>query len=314
MSKSAKIEAEVKETVFGSKTERSVYYGLLDRWGKAYNIYLSLPVASVFVIKSGALSDGERKTYFQSSIDYTFCSKEDRPLFSIEFDGLGGGYSRGDRYITSESGIDKDIYRQLKLEFKLKIAKDAGYPLVIVSFQEVSALDKDEKLTILDGIIGQITSHKKFSELLSEFVKENHEAIESMSKHEIDEYLQDMVIGIEVDAELESDPIARKAAEYNQELSKFGVAGHSTEPLDEPEMPTIKSPYDTEGLGERITAFTNIRRYGYKVSVETSAGAISRSIWIREYMSSGFSSISLANNIAEYLTFKAALDKLKGKN
>ncbi|MHB8358823.1 MAG: hypothetical protein ACYDCP_04900 [Thermoplasmataceae archaeon] len=310
------LKTVVRETVFGSKKERSVYYKLLKRWGKTYNIYLSLPVANVFQVDSKELKSGEKVTYFQSSIDYTFSSKEDKPLFSVEFDGIGKGYSRGNKYIQTETS-NLDPYRKLKLEFKLKLAENAGYPFVVVSYEEVSELDEEETLTILDGIVGQLTSKRKFDELLSKFLEDEREILDSMTQSESEEYLQNMVTSVEVEAELESDPIALKAAEYQQEISKFGINGHKMEPLYDPELPEAifppRSLEDLESLEKRINAFKNIRKHGYKISVETSEGIISRSAWVREYKAYGVSSISLALNIAEFLAYKSALKILSKK-
>lgn len=308
---------KVNETVFGSKKERSVYYKLLDRWGKAYNLYLSLPVSNVFWVDPDDLNSGEKKTYFQSSIDYTFCSKDDKPLFSIEFDGLGKGYSRGDKYIQGSTSII-DAYRQLKLEFKLNLAMKSGYPFIVVSYEEVAELDENETLTILDGIVGQLTSGRRFDELVSEFLEDEKETLDSMTGLERQEYLQNMITSIEVEAELESDPIALKAAEYEHELSKFGVNGYSREPLDEPGLPEAvfppRTPEDFEAMERRMVAFKHIRKYGFKTSVKTSKGTISRSAWVREYAAYGFSSVSLANNISEFLAFKSAFELLSGKS
>lgn len=309
-----KVIAKTKETVFGSHTERSVYYELLSKWGKKYNIYLSLPLANIFYVNPNQLNLSEKKTYFQSSIDYTFCSKKDTPMFSIEFDGLGRGYSRGDEYIARENTDTKDPFRKEKLEFKLRLAKSANYPFVIVSFEEITHLDQTEKLTILDGIIGQITKAKRFNELISEFLEEEHTILESLSDAELQEYIQDKVVGLEVDAEIESDPIAKNAGEYNQKLVGLGITSETHIPLTESGVPDADFPphtlSDIKALEKRIDALKNASRWGEKVSIQTEKGTVSRSVWVNEYQGLGFSSISLALNIADYLTFKAAYELL----
>ncbi len=307
----------VKETVFGSKIEQSVYYKLLEKWGKAYNLYLSLPVANIFHVDLNELKPGEKKTYLQSSIDYTFCSKIDKPLFSVEFDGLGNGYSRGNEYIQTKSFVS-DPYRKVKLEFKLKMASSAGYPFVVVSYDEVTKLDEDETLTILDGIVGQLTSKRRFEELLTEFIANENNNLNSMTPMERDEYVKDCVTSLEVEAELESDPIAIKAAEYQREILKYGVTGYITESLEEPGLPQANFPpktlKDIESLKNRIRALKDITKYGYKISIKTYKGLISRSFWVREYKPYGISSIVLAQNIAELLAFKDVLKVLSGSS
>lgn len=292
----------VKETVFGSKTEQSVYYKLLKKWSNTYNLYLSLPVANIFQVDINKLKPGEKKTYLQSSIDYTFCSKSDKPLFSVEFDGLGNGYSRGNEYIQTKRFVN-DPYRKLKLDFKLKMAWSAGYPFVVVSYDEVTKLDEDETLTILDGIVGQLTSKRRFDELLTEFITDKKDIRNSMTPVERDEYVQDFVTSLEVEAEMEEDPIAIKATEYHSEIFKYGVTSYEIKSLEEPGFPQANFPPNS---------LKDIARYGYKISIETDKGIISRSVWVREYKTYGSSSISLALNIAKLLAFKNALKVVSG--
>ena len=70
----------------------------------------------------------------KTSIDYTLCTKDGQPILSIEFDGLGEGFSRQGEYHQQTATVDP--YRKLKMDFKLRIARNEAYPFFVVSFEE----------------------------------------------------------------------------------------------------------------------------------------------------------------------------------
>ena len=105
--------------VFGSGAERSNYYKLSRQWGSAYRIYHNLPFLNVFNTKGllnakklgswSALLDPNEPEHLtigdidsqrlkKTSIDYTLCDTNDRPLLCIEFDGMKDGYNVGTEY------------------------------------------------------------------------------------------------------------------------------------------------------------------------------------------------------------------------
>ena len=49
-----------------------------------------------------------------------------------------------------------DPNRKWKLDFKLRLASEVGYPLTVLSFPEVfESLDEEGSLTVLDSLIGR---------------------------------------------------------------------------------------------------------------------------------------------------------------
>jgi len=69
------------------------------------------------------------------SVDLTFCDLEGRLLFSIDVDDIGGGFSRCGIY---NEGNERLAPAQKKeIDFKLKVANTANYPLIVVSYEEI---------------------------------------------------------------------------------------------------------------------------------------------------------------------------------
>lgn len=83
------------------------------------------------------LTAGQRRFFYATNVDYTFCADDGRPLFSVEFDGIGGGYSSSGKYRQARATADP--HRQLKMDFKLRVSNQVAYPLVVVSFDELQA-------------------------------------------------------------------------------------------------------------------------------------------------------------------------------
>src|SRR5262249_8879681 len=119
------------------------------------------------------LRPNEVRFFYATNVDYTFADLRDRPLFSVEFDGIGGGYSRDGEYVALRETEDPN--RPWKMAFKLQAAKKAAYPLIVVSFEEVKGLDDDETLTILDGIIGQFLARREFPVVARELLEGERE-------------------------------------------------------------------------------------------------------------------------------------------
>jgi hypothetical protein len=173
--------------------------------------------------RAGSASVSEQRFFYHANVDYTFCSPGGRPLFSVEFDGLGGGFSKVGVYIPHRPTRDRN--RKWKLDTKLRFTAAVGYPLMIVSFEEVRSFD-DESITILDGIIGQFLAKHKLHAYLS--CLQIPELEEYAGPGEYDEWargelIQDAVMGAEVVSTLENDPLARRAAQEHEAVPGTAV-------------------------------------------------------------------------------------------
>jgi hypothetical protein len=107
---------KVRRTVFDSLSERDVFRALESRWSPTLALYPSLPLSKIVDLEaSDGLSESARRYFYATNVDYTFCEADGRPLLSVEFDGIGHGFSRDARYVEGRSTIDPK--REWKLNF-----------------------------------------------------------------------------------------------------------------------------------------------------------------------------------------------------
>jgi len=298
---------KIKSSVFGSGSEKELFKTLESHWSKKFNIYPSLPFTSIIDIRDSELNQKQEEFLYKTSVDYTLCTKADKPLLSIDFDGLGHGFSKNGEYIQIIP--TKDPYRKLKFDLKLDVTKKVLYPLFVISYDEKVPIGEDLHLTIVDGIIGEFLAWRHTHRLINERLKENEHRIAELSNHERQKYFQDLVIGAEVEAELTWDPISSKAAEYEGLGIRRGLwKGYSAEYLCDPELPEGDPFSDLDLLKRRAEAFKEVRRIGRKITVRTRMGEISETVWVRNCEGWGVSPGIIAENIAELIVFKRAVE------
>src|SRR5207249_5880820 len=139
---------KIRSSVFGSASERLLYKALQTRWSDQLNVFPNLPFANIIDLQAATLPSNERRYLLTTSLDYTLCDKSDHPLLSIEFDGLGEGFSRDGVYVPRYTWA-KDPNRQWKMNFKLNVCESAWYPLFIVSLEETRQLGSDVSLSVI---------------------------------------------------------------------------------------------------------------------------------------------------------------------
>lgn len=299
----------IRKSVFGSRSEKELFTNLHTQWGSKFDLWPSLPFAQIIDVATlgPSIKEKEREFFLKTSIDYTLCTKSGRPILSIEFDGLGKGFSRHGEYVQQTTAVDP--HRKLKLDLKLKIAQKENYPFFVVSFEESSILDQDTNLTIVDGIIGQVLAKKELRKSIETLYEDNREAIESLPSSAQHEYVQDLVLEAETIAELKWDPIAVLAAKYEHEAFERGIINsYKTEYLNDPELPDGDPFEDFAVIEKRIHAIKNALRVGCRIIADTPKIAIIETVWLRNFEDTAVSPLHIANNIAELLVFKRALD------
>ncbi len=304
---------KIKNTIFASKPEEQVFGSLESRWSPRFRLWPSLPLSTLLKLEDNDVTEKERQFFYSTSIDYTLCDSSNTPLLSIEFDGIGGGYSSNGAYLPGNGYINS--MRKVKLDFKLRCAAKVEYPLFVVSYEETESLDQESALTILDGIIGQVLSTKEFCRKISDlndYYDDKFEKASSMEDEEIRQaVIQDLVTSCEVEAELSMDPIAQEAAKYAGLCLALGVGSVSmVRYLSDPALPDYYGLDDIEGLKARIEAMKHSVREGCQIIIEIPGQKIEKTVWIRNIGIFGVSASSIARNIAEYLGFKKAYSLL----
>lgn len=254
----------VRDTVFGSKGERALFRSLKSQWGNRFAIYPSLPFCQIIDVRDLRLTPDEQQFLFKSSVDYTLCEEDGRPLLSIEFDGLAGGFSRRGRYVPAPGS--KHLNRARKFDLKLRVADEVRYPLVVVSSDERRLLGQGTELTIVDGIVGQVLARREFHREVLKRYEEARPVLAGMNSHEEHEFVQDLGLDVETECEMAWDPLDRAATAALGELLRHGLSGgYSTEFLDEPGTPL-------HPIEDRIHALTQATRVGCRVTIHTPRG------------------------------------------
>lgn len=301
---------KLRSTIFGSKAEAELFHSLQSHWSPKLTLYPSLPLANIIQIDPKELSPGQLEYFYKTSVDYTFCQANGLPILSIEFDGIGGGFSRDGTYMQVREAPDP--YRKLKIDFKLKAAATVNYPLIVVSYEEKESLDREDSLTILDGIVGQLLAQKEFIRHLNEMIEVSKTEIEGLQRTERGDYIEHLITAAEVKADSEMNPIARKADDYHVACISLGVTNYRFEYLHDPPLPSIKDVFDLEGLRTRINAMKHTLKIGCKIVVNTPKNEIIKVAWVRNFEGYGIFPGLIAENIARYLVFKKAYSLLTG--
>lgn len=299
----------IKTSVFGSRAEKELFTSLRSQWGARFDLWPSLPLAQIVDVESAKryLKEKERDFFLKTNIDYTLCTTNGRPILSVEFDGLGKGFSRRGEYVQQEPTVDP--HRKLKLDLKLRVAQNEKYPFFVVSFEESKLLNENVSLTIIDGIIGQVLAKREFQESLPILYDEHKDRIESLPSSSRHDYIQDLVLDAETLAELKWDPIAELAAKYEHEAFEKGIVkSYRTEYLNDPELPDGDPFTDFSVIEKRIAAMKNAVRVGCRIIANTPKVAIIETVWLRNFEDNAVSPLHIAVNIAELLTFRRALD------
>ncbi|MBN1436303.1 MAG: DUF2726 domain-containing protein [Sedimentisphaerales bacterium] len=221
----------VRKSVFGSSMEKQCFRKLRETWGENYNLYHNLPFLNVFTTKDNDLvqvSEEEYDRLKKTSIDFTLCDKNDTPLVCLEFDGMQDGFNVGSTYHLKD-GSQGNKARRVFTELKLRIAHASLFPYLVLGSEEFRGLSNAVRLTIADGLIGEVLSHRAASESIGKGFdpKEyghTQEEFDSLSEFEQSEIIDDWVVGIKIESDYRNNPIRRKVAELEK---KCGVSGHS---------------------------------------------------------------------------------------
>ncbi|MBW4647843.1 MAG: hypothetical protein KME06_03965 [Kastovskya adunca ATA6-11-RM4] len=304
----------VNKKVFASLSEQDNFYKLKKTWEveEGYRVYHNLPFLMVFNtnevvdisndmavvtammegIRTSTLqfTDIEQSRLKKTSVDYTLCNEADEPLICIDFDGLGQGYNLGSQYSSKRK---VSFWRKEITELKLRVAHGSLFPYFVVGSRYFKDIGEDLKLTIIDGIIGAVLSQIKFDRRFHEspfpegagWSQEDYENLSSQEQYEI---FKRWAIDLEVDTELDNNPIVREIIRLSWKVDAWS---HSIHHMCLPSL----------GIQEKVLL-------GAKVTIHSKAfGDIEEQAYLPNFKVPRFSAGCLAEQIARLL----ALDKLK---
>jgi hypothetical protein len=300
----------INKSVFASRSERDNYHKLCRTWERSHHIYHNLPFLNIFNPKdlidisdfwhprSFNLSDTDFAKLKKTSVDYTLCNEADNPILCIEFDGMQQGFNVGTVYHPDNNSLPNP-WRQEITELKLRVALGSSFPYFVVGSKYFDDLSPNVKLTIVDGIIGNVLASKFVRERTNQgFDPEDmgwtQEDFNKLPEWDQQEIIQDWVIGIEVEADMTHNPVVRKrwSEEY---ISLF--KSYSSTPTHYPEV-DMNLP-----LQERARQIDNAILHGTRVTIHRpDIGDIQTTIWLPNFKIIGLSGLSLAEDIAIILT------------
>jgi hypothetical protein len=294
----------IKDNIFGSRPERNLYKALEGSWPDKLKVYPGLPFLSVIDWSGARLTAAERDFLKKTSIDYTACdAATDHPLISVDFDGMGRGFTRAGRYHEVVSGQDYP-FREQHFNLKVRMANAVRYPLMVVSYDEASPIGGEDQLTVTHGLIGSYLTHF--------FTQRRLEEIgptldwDGLSEAEIQERVDWLITDIEVDAMFEWNPLVVKAAKARTEAQAAGMKRWDFEYLTDP--PTSEASASVS-LRDSMLAFYASNRLGARVTVRGDRFLVSKEIWLRN-IEDAATSAALAESIASWLAYREFVDRV----
>ena len=300
----------VKDSIFGSEPEAKGFRSIEHTWGRNYAVYPQIPISEI-LDADPEFQEKEKDFFYKTSLDYVLCSKEGRPMVAIDFDGLRKGFDRDGEYVQGKGPPDRN--RKWKFDFKLRLAQKYGFPYHIVSSQEFRQDGGRIKLTVVDGIIGSSIAKQCFLKRAPSFLEEHAEEIERQPDSCKSEFIQDLLMVLELDCDVEHSKIVRKTFELMDEIRSIeGDFPVSTEYrlFEEPECPSVElEPWrDMEAFRRRLEAFQRIEVWGCTVTLgDTPVGDVSATVKMRNVAHS----ITLVNEIGELVAWSRLLRRLR---
>lgn len=288
----------VKKSIFDSWSEEKVHRALRHRWEERFSLFDHQPLLNVLETNLDDLSRADRDFAKSTSFDFTFTTRTGRPVLSIEYDGIGEGYSTVGgwellaRKFTDATGyhpsrIDIGRYpgRVAGLTFKVRAAADAFYPLLVVGTPEVRDIAPGVNLSLLDVMIGKLLVGQRLRAEASEYM----EKLDPEGKF-TDKQIQDALIDLEVAIEFEENPVHREYGDVLGDLLSQGFRWsyrvqavapqyNPSNPLEPDWVPAPQVPdqvwvghawvTEIEGVGPVETRFANRRVsfFGYDAEV-----------------------------------------------
>ncbi len=283
----------IKKNVFSSESERKVYKSLDTVWGQKFNLFSALPFTNIINVQDTEFTEGERRYLRSTSVDFTLCEKDsDRPLVSVEFDGLSHGFSRSGQFVETLQ-TQKDPNRKWKLDLKLKAAQEVFYPFYVVSYTEAYPFNESFQLSVLDGILSHVLQGIYLPQFLSERADELDDRLENNfstvkevyarigESYSREDFIQDWITEKEIEMEYEFNPFAKKASELRVALLRKGVeiSAKTEEWVDDP-----NDSFGTKlasGVQSRLEQLRNASQTGAHVVLEGSFGKVEKTIWVR---------------------------------
>jgi hypothetical protein len=295
------ITLERQNSIFLSRGEMAVFRTVEPMLPDGWRVFPQLPISVIVKATREELSHSEWEVYLKSSIDSVLVDQSGGPIMGVEFDGLAEGYSRGDEYIPQKPCQDR--YRKLKLDFKIRLCRQVGVPLIVISSEELQRLPGDDHVVLLRGIIGQFLGYEKYKQQL------RHWEQAGKPPNNLDPNALDPLLALKLDAEWENDPF-RLAAESYWDIMRSKHLNICRENLFSPSIQEAMSkgvPYEAFGCRCTISGESDFVPVYSMVWVRNFAGDELRGVLSAETpVSHGINPLRVAESVATFLALRKA--------
>ena len=290
-------------TVFGSTSELRAYETIERHLPTGWRLYANTPFSQIIEVRREELSEKKWNFYLKTSVDFVLSDGRHEPALAIEFDGLGKGYSSGEKYVL-EQGVEKDPYRELKTNFKLELCYAVGLPLVIISFEEIKDLSEEEVLSVVNSMIAMHIATREYRTTIQQWDREGKG--EGKSFEEI--LWDDSVLRTQLN--FKHDPFLSRLEQNSDEFQKLGATWKMSS-VSKPDILTAlrgKKPFTSVGCRYIVEGGSLPTPVSVVVWVRNFAGTEMGASLDSEFIPThGINPLKVAENIAWYLGQKRAI-------
>ncbi|HSE65963.1 MAG TPA: hypothetical protein VLB12_03180 [Gemmatimonadales bacterium] len=212
-----------RTTIFDSQNERELFLAIHGTWEPDYRLYPQIPFPSLIDLDPQKLDAVQLEFLHKTSVDYVLTTPDGQPVFALEFDGLGHGYSKDGRYVQKVQPR-RAPNRQWKLDLKCRVADAANFPFAVVSYDEKTVVDEAANLMIVHGMIGGFLSNRHMGDRMRELMELEADKIADLSPREQYDYIQDyVVIPAELDADTDWNPLVKRPSRSSWRSDRSGA-------------------------------------------------------------------------------------------
>lgn len=290
--------------IFGSNSELRAYEAIDRHLPSGWRLYANTPLSQIVEVRREELTERKWDVYLKASVDFVLTGPKHEPVLAIEFDGLGEGYSSGERYVLKRR-VDNDPYRELKMSFKLDTCYAVGLPLIVISFEETRDISPDDMLSVVNSMIGMHIATREYQATIEEWDREGKGAGKTF-----EEILWDDSV-LRTRLNFQHDPVLSRLEANWEEFQKLGATWR---------MSSVSNPDILTALREKKT-FASV---GCRHAIEGGKlqTPVVITVWVRNFAGAemgasldsefipthGINPLKVAENIAWYLGQKRAIE------
>lgn len=293
-------------SLFASKSELSAFEAIDKHLPPGWRLFANTPFSRIVEIQREELTEKKWNFYLKASVDFVLADSLHRPALAIEFDGLGGGYSSGQNYVIGRR-VQEDPHRELKTNFKLELCYAVGLPLIVIAFEEIKELVKDELLTIVASMVGKHIASREYRATIKEWDRQGKGEGKTF-----EEMLWDDSV-LRTELAFRYDPFLSRSEQTWSDFQSLGATWT---------MSSLTQPDPFTAMREKRPLSSVGCRYEVKGGMLRNPVVVT--VWVRNFAghefgpslicsevlpSHGINPLKVAENIAQFLAQKRAVEE-----